>query len=127
RDLMTDLPTFVGATSDMHLWEMPEAANGWFLLLVLVAAVVIIVPIFCLLTFVFIPIGQLVGWYLNKAANLIFGYTVNIVGSLAGILLYTLLCFLYQPPTAWFLLAGVMMALLLWRVPRLRWAAAGRP
>jgi len=125
RDLMTDLPTFVGATSDMHLWEMPEAANGWFLLLVLVAAVVIIVPIFCLLTFVFIPIGQLVGWYLNKAANLIFGYTVNIVGSLAGILLYTLLCFLYQPPTAWFLLAGVMMALLLWRVPRLRWAAAG--
>jgi SAM-dependent methyltransferase len=125
RDLMTDLPTFVGATSDMHFWELPAAANGWFLLLVLVAAVVIIVPIFCLLTFLFIPVGQLVGWYLNKAANLVFGYTVNIVGSLAGILLYTFLCFFYQPPTAWFLLAGVMMALLLRRVPRLRWAAAG--
>jgi spermidine synthase len=125
RLLVSDLPAFVGAASDMHIWEVPTEPNGWFLLVVLTAALVIIVPIFCLLTFVFIPMGQLVGWYLNKADNLVYGYTVNILGSLAGILLYTLLCFLYQPPTTWFLLAGVMMALLLWKVPRLRWASAG--
>ena len=125
RLLVSDLPAFVGAASDMHIWEVPTEPNGWFLLLVLVAALVIIVPIFCLLTFVFIPVGQMVGWYLNKADNVVFGYTVNILGSLAGILLYTLLCFLYQPPITWFLIAGVMMALLLWKVSRLRWASAG--
>ena len=125
RLLIADLPSLVGATSDMHLWEVPSVGNGGLLLVVLVAAVMIIVPIFCLLTFVFIPLGQLVGWYLNKASNIVFGYTVNVLGSLAGILLYTFLCFLYQPPTVWFLLAGVMMALLLWRLPRLRWVAAG--
>ncbi len=125
RLLIADLPSLVGATSDMHLWEVPSVGNGWFLLVVLVAAVVIIVPIFCLLTFVFIPVGQWVGWYLDNARNVVFGYTVNILGSLAGILLYTFLCFLYQPPTVWFLSAGVMMALLLWRLPPLRWVAAG--
>ncbi len=125
RLLVSDLPAFVGATSDMHIWEVPALPNGWFLLLVLSAAVVIIVPIFCLLTFVFIPIGQLVGWYLNKADNLVFGYTVNILGSLAGIVLYTFLCFLDQPPLTWFLIAGLMMALILWKVSRLRWVALG--
>ena len=125
RLLVADLPAFVGATADVQLWSVDSLGVGWFSLVVLAAAVVIIVPIFCLLTFVFIPVGQLVGWNLNRAANLIFGYTVNILGSLAGILLYTLLCFLYQPPTIWFLSVGVMIALLLWKIPRLRWAAAG--
>src|SRR5438046_743974 len=72
RLLVSDLPAFVGAASDMHIWEVPTEPNGWFLLLVLVAALVIIVPIFCLLTFVFIPVGQMVGWYLNKADNVVF-------------------------------------------------------
>ena len=125
RLLVSDLPVFVGATSDMHIWEVPALPNGWFLLTVLAAAVVIIVPIFCLLTFVFVPVGQLVGWYLNKADNLVLGYTVNIWGSLAGIVLYTFLCFLNQPPLTWFLLAGVMMTLLLWKLPRLRWTSVG--
>lgn len=124
RLLIADLPSLVGATSDMHLWEVPEI-NGWFLLVALLAAIVIIVPIFCLLTFAFIPLGQLVGWYFDKARNLISAYTVNIFGSLAGIALYTFLCFLYQPPAIWFLLAGAMMVVLLWRLQRLRWLVAG--
>src|SRR5216683_859616 len=125
RDLMTDLPAFVGATSDMLLWSVPSLAHEWFSLVILAAAVVVIVPIFCLLTFVFIPLGQLVGWYLENAGNIVSGYSVNVLGSLAGILLYTLLCFLYQSPPTWFLLAAVMLVLLLWRLPRLRWGVAG--
>ncbi len=108
----------------MLLWQVPSVGNGWFLLVVLIAAIAIIVPIFCLLTFVFIPVGQLVGWYLDKADNIVAGYTVNILGSLTGILMYTVLCFLYQPPRIWFLLAGAMMAVLLWKLPRMRWAVA---
>src|SRR5437899_264587 len=122
---MTDLPAFVGATSDMLLWSVPSLAHEWFSLVILAAAVVVIVPIFCLLTFVFIPLGQLVGWYLESAGNIVSGYSVNVLGSLAGILLYTLLCFLYQAPPTWFLLAAVMLVVVLWRLPRLRWGVAG--
>lgn len=124
RLLIADLPSLVGATADMQLWGVPEV-SGWLVMVTLLAALVIVVPIFCLLTFVFIPVGQLVGWYLDKAGKPISSYTVNILGSLAGILLYTFLCFLYQPPAIWFLLAGAMTALLLWRLRRLCWTAAG--
>ena len=82
-----------------------------------------IVPIFALISLAFIPVGQLVGWYLENAPNGIFGYTVNIVGSLVGIALYTLLCFLFQPPPVWFLMAGVMLVWFVWPLARLRWAA----
>ena len=82
-----------------------------------------VVPIFALISFTFVPIGQLVGWYLENAPNGIFGYTVNIVGSLVGIGLYTLLCFLFQPPAVWFLLAGVMLVWFVWPLARLRWAS----
>jgi hypothetical protein len=99
--------------------------HGWLVLVVLLGGLAIVVPILCLLTFMFIPIGQLVGWYLDRAGNVVFGYTVNIVSSLTGILLYTFLCFLYQPPRVWFLVAGVMVIFLLWRLPSLRWIVAG--
>jgi len=50
----------------MDLWSVPTLAHEWFSLVILAAAVVVIVPIFCLLTFMFIPLGQLVGWYLGE-------------------------------------------------------------
>lgn len=124
RLLIADLPAMVGATSDMHVWEVPNIGNGWLLLVILAAALMIIVPIFCLLTFMFIPVGQLVGWYMDNARRVVHAYTVNVLGSLAGILLYTFLCFLYQPPRTWFLIAGLMTTVLLWRLPRLRWVSA---
>jgi len=120
RELMSQLPAFIGVMSDVHIWRVPTLPVEWFSLVILAAAVAVIVPIFCLIAFVFIPLGQLVGWYLERAHNGILGYSVNILGSLAGIVSYTLLCFLYQPPATWFLLAGALLVSLLWRLPRLR-------
>src|SRR5439155_5379713 len=65
-----------------------------------------------------------VGWYLENAQKGILGYTINILGSLVGIGLYTLLCFLYMPPSIWLLIAGVLLTLFFWRLPRLRWTGA---
>ena len=124
HQMISDLPALAGAAFDMQIWQVPTVPHGWFLLVVLAAALVIIVPIFCLLTFIFIPFGQLIGWYFEKADRLVFGYTVNILGSLVGILLYTFLCFLDMPPAIWFLVAGGMLTLMLWKVPRLRWVVA---
>ena len=43
------------------------------------------------------------------------------LASLAGIAGYTLLCFLYQPPAVWMLVAGALSTLIFWRTPRARW------
>lgn len=121
RELVSSLPVYLGGISEVHVWGVPSIPLDWSSLGSLVGAVAIIVPLFALLSLIFIPVGQLVGWYLENAGNGIFGYSLNVLLSLAGILLYTLLCFFYQPPAIWFAVAGVLTVLLLLRIPRQRW------
>jgi spermidine synthase len=123
RQLIIDLPGYIGATSEVNVWGIPYIPMGLKSLALLANATLVVVPIFALISFAFVPLGQLVGWYLENAPNGIYGYTVNIVGSLMGIALYTLLCFLFQPPAVWFLLAGSMLVWFVWSLPRMRWAS----
>jgi spermidine synthase len=117
RAFISAIPAYVGASSQVHVWGVPSE----FSFPLLAAAMAVIVPFFGLICFMFIPLGQLVGWYLENNNSGITAYSVNVIASLAGIILYTLLCFLYQPPVTWFLIAGLILAGLLWRVPTLRW------
>src|SRR5438445_13773860 len=65
RALMGLIPALVGASSEVHVWGVhPE-----FSFPLLAAAIAIIVPIFSLVCFLFIPLGQLVGWYLLNAST----------------------------------------------------------
>jgi len=117
RVLMRSIPAFVGASSETNLWGAPAE----FSFPLLAAAIAVIVPIFSLICFSFIPLGQLVGWHLENSGSGILAYTLNVLASLLGILLYTLLCFFYQPPMIWFIVAGLLLVFLLWKLPRLRW------
>lgn len=71
-----------------------------------IAFYAILLSVFILITFLFIPLG-----YITVKKFKIFpplrGYSINVSGSLVGILLYTLISFLRWPPSAWFLIAGV--------------------
>lgn len=123
RNLVRGLPLFLGVFSEVHIWGVPAmdlspSALGNFL-----AAVLFSVVIFALLALTFVPIGQLVGWYIENAPNGISGYSVNVLASMAGILLFTLLCFLYQPPIVWFAVAGALLTVLVWKRPFLRHGA----
>jgi spermidine synthase len=120
RVFISAIPAYVGASSQVHVWGVPSE----FSFPLLAAALAVIVPFFGLICFIFIPFGQFVGWYLENNGTGITAYSVNVMASLAGIILYTLLCFLYQPPITWFLVAGLILAGLLWRVPTLRWGVA---
>jgi spermidine synthase len=119
RAMMSTLPAFVGASSGTEVWGVPPGGS----LFLLAASTAIIVPIFGLITFSFIPMGQLVGWYLENGRNGILAYSVNVIASLCGIAAYTLLCLLSLPPAIWFMFAGFLLVLLLWGIPRLRWAS----
>lgn len=124
REMVGHLPSFLGVFAEMNFWSVGRYTFGGYTLAGVLAAIAVIVIVFALVTFIFIPVGQLVGWYLENASKGISGYTVNILGSLAGILLYTLLCFLYFPPAVWLLVAGVLFVLLVWRASWLRLAVA---
>jgi SAM-dependent methyltransferase len=121
RDVVAALPLYLGATTEVHMWGVPDVSLNWLSLPGFVGAITITVSLFSLLTLVFIPLGQLVGWYLENAGRGILSYSVNILASLAGIVLYCLICFLNLPPLVWFAVASAILVLLLWKTPRLRW------
>lgn len=123
RHMISLLPSLLGAGSEVAIWGVPQVPHSFTTILGMVAALGVVVPVFAMVAFVFMPIGQLVGWYLENATSGITGYTVNVVASLAGILLYTLLCFAWQPPAVWLSLAALMLIALIWPLARARWTA----
>ncbi len=124
RNLLLAIPLMMGTGSEVQIWGVPNVPTNWHTLVLLLAATGVVIPIFALIVMQFIPVGQMVGWYLEHAKRGIKGYTINVVASFAGILLYTVVCFLYQPPAVWLALAGIMLVAMLWPLPRQRWTAA---
>lgn len=124
RQLVSELPDYLGAFSSVHIWSVPSMSFTPQSIKALAGAMIIVIPIFALISLLFVPIGQLVAWYLEHARRGITAYTVNVGASLAGILLYTLLCFSYQPPAAWFLIGGLTLVLFVLPLRRLAASAA---
>jgi spermidine synthase len=121
RKLIAMLPTLLGNSTEVFFWGVPALPASW---LMMISAVLITVPIFGLLVFAFVPFGQLVGWLLENASNGIRSYSVNVLASLAGIGLYTLLSFANTPPLLWFFIFAALLVWILWKVPRLRLTTA---
>jgi len=65
------------------------------------------------IVYLFVPFGQLLGQLLAESERPLRAYTINILGSLVGILLFTLLSFVSLPPLVWFVLLFVFVAVLL--------------
>lgn len=124
RSVIAALPVLLGATSEMQIWGVGAMQMTPVAAVDLGLAAAVTLPIFALLAVAFVPLGQLVGWYLENAPNGIAAYSVNVASSLAGIVLYTSLCFASLPPTVWFAVAGVLAVALFWPVPVARWSFA---
>jgi spermidine synthase len=117
RQAMDALPLLLGGGVEVNVWGVPVVPPN---LTGMVLAMAVVVPLFAVIATSFIPLGQLVGWYLENSPNGVTAYTANIVASLAGIGGYTLACFLHQPPWAWFLVAGIVSLSVFWRHPAAR-------
>src|SRR5262249_37955581 len=65
---------------------------------------------FLILALAFVGPGQQLGRALDRLPNRVAAYTINITGSLAGIILFATFSFLQTPPWCWFLPAVVLLA-----------------
>ncbi len=81
--------------------------------------------LFVLVALTLVGPGQQLGRSLARVSNRIEAYTVNIAGSLAGILLFTACSWLELGPIWWF--GGVLAAIGYFQVARLGWWAARQP
>src|SRR2546421_804948 len=89
RELVDALPNLLGAGSEVHVWGVPTLPVEGVTLAALAVGVAVSVPVFALVAFVFVPIGQVVGHYLENGPDGIRAYTINVTGSLVGIAAFT--------------------------------------
>lgn len=133
-----NITAYLGNLKDFVIWYQSVSSGGrrvWEILLGVSMLGLLTVGI----VYLFVPFGQLLGQLLNESEKPLRAYSINILGSLAGILLFTLLSLLSSPPPIWFailfvfvivalfaererklllpsaVLMGITMALLLWR------------
>jgi hypothetical protein len=93
-----------GEIASLH--SVPWYLQGYLLMLMFL---VIVPGIMYLLVAFFVVFGGIVGEHLKPLSPLL-GYGINLAGSLAGILGFTLLSFLRLPPSVW-LLVGFLASL----------------
>jgi hypothetical protein len=72
--------------------------------------------VFLMTTLIFLPVGQLCGRLMQRRTNL-RAYGLNLLGSLAGVVLMLLVSALWTPPTVWFALCCLGILLFTLRTP----------
>ena len=71
---------------------------------------------FVLVALMFVGLGQVLGRAFDSYPNRVMGYTLNIGGSLAGIIGFSAISFIQAPPVAWFFISCGGIAYLLHQV-----------
>jgi hypothetical protein len=103
-----------------YLWAGTLLVNSpWISLFLGIFLYVFLFGLFIVLVALFILLGHLTASRFVPFRPLT-GYTINVAGSLAGILLYTAISYLGWPPAAWFLLSGAAALYFVPRNPRAR-------
>jgi len=82
-----------------------ETSSPAIITLINIAFYAFIFLLYTLITLLFIPLGELTARKFTPFRPLP-GYTINVLGSLSGILFYTAISFLSLPPYIWYLLAA---------------------
>jgi hypothetical protein len=90
-------PLFYPGSEGEFLWGTAEV-SGWYSLPVFIGMVIVF---FLASMFLFIPLGQATGEEMALHPPVI-AYIVNLLASLAGIWMFSLLSFLRTPPVIWF-------------------------
>lgn len=104
RKFLVVLSEILSLSPDAAMWgflQFNGISRGSFYLLLGVSLVTVAIFL-VLLVAAMVPIGQWVGFYLDQTRDPVRAYSVNLIGSLAGIWLFAAMAFLWLPPELWF-------------------------
>lgn len=96
-EVMETLSQSLGAASDVQIWGSAVAWDWVHLITAVLTAMVL----FLLLVWIFVPLGQIVSRQISLAPRPLPAYSWNLVGSLAGILVFLGVGRAMLPPWIW--------------------------
>jgi spermidine synthase len=117
RHLLQILSSVLSYTPDAALWGMRVIHPAFYSALMAIS-LLIVAGFLMLIAIAMIPLGRWVGYYLEAAPNTVAAYSVNLLGSLAGIWLLAILASFWLSPSYWFIVAFVLILIsqpLSWR------------
>lgn len=109
QSFLMHLSNQLSISPDAAQWGTMYQHSGATLVLFVVASAVAVTTFLLLLVAAMVPLGQWVGHYLDAAPNPILAYTVNLLGSLAGVWVFGGLSFYWLPVAYWFALGFVVL------------------
>ena len=121
QNFLTHLSNTLGLSPDANLWGVIWFQSKTFGMPLFVASAVVVAVFLLLLVLMMLPFGQSIGSYLENAPNPIKAYSVNLIGSIAGIWTIAALAYLSLEPRYWFALGFASLLLI---KPRTRRFAA---
>jgi len=118
QSLLEGLSSALSFSADAQIWSalIVDGTRSWIPLFIV--AVLLISGLLILVVRTMIPLGQWVGTYLDAAKNPVTAYSVNLLGSLAGIWFFAGLSFLGLAPPFWFAVALALFVLFGHSIPR---------
>ncbi len=123
KQFLALLSSLVSLSPDAVLWGLGFIPGGGSHFLIVGASFVTVAVFLLLLVGVMIPMGQWVGSFLDAAENPVAAYSVNLLGSVAGVWIFAGMAFAWLPPEYWF--AAGFVVLLLIRRPSWRAGVLG--
>jgi len=106
--VMEILSQSLGAAQDVQIWGSALSRNSTAFLLAAALTTILL----WLITSIFIPLGQTVSRQIELAPSPLYGYSWDLAGSLAGILVFFAVSWLAVPPSVWFVAVLMGMAVL---------------
>ncbi|NQV03990.1 MAG: hypothetical protein HQ532_00675 [Candidatus Omnitrophica bacterium] len=109
KNIQVDIP----ADAETWIWSYYHG-NRLYVPPFKISIIAILGFVFSVTIFIFIPIGQKIG-KLMKDFSPLHGYTLNIIGSLLGVIGFAIVSFLNAPAFLWFLIAGLIILALFYK------------
>ncbi|TWT35513.1 Spermidine synthase [Posidoniimonas corsicana] len=110
RDFVANISTMLSSLDELVIWEYERVSGGWLVLSRMTLGLILTLLLMLLVCETFIPLGRLLGRYMDDHPRTIQAYGVNVGGSLIGIWLFALLSALHAPPVVWFAVAAGLLA-----------------
>ena len=105
QTLLFNLSNLLSLSPDAALWGYTWEMDLGSRIILFIVSVVVMGAILLLLVAAMLPLGQWVGYYLNKAEHPVTAYSVNLLGSVAGLWAFAGMAFLWLSPEYWIVVA----------------------